>query len=142
MASDSDEDPTTPYFQEGVDYTVGASGFAVITEPGSGYNEAPAVILSGEGGGEATVTLSAGVRRVTMTAGASGYRNQPLELILSGGGGSRAEGVITVDGGGGVGITMAEGGSGDTSPPTIEFPLPLNNGSPATGTVVPWLAAS
>jgi hypothetical protein len=134
--ADTDE---TPDFQQGVDYQVVSSNLAQISNPGTGYTEAPHERF--EGGGcdttaVATAKLSASVRRVKITNGGSGYVRQLLDVIFSGGGGVDAKGQITVENGVVTGVTIAQGGSGFTSAPNIEFPEPASEGRVATGDVV------
>jgi hypothetical protein len=135
VTSINDADPLVPDFLQGVDYTVGPSSFALITNSGSGYTEAPEVVFS-EGDASAIATLSARVNRVVMKDGGSGYRNQATALTISGGDGFGAEGVITIANGQIVSVTMSKGGSDYTEAPIIEFPRPANGGATATGDAV------
>ena len=132
----TDED-TTPDYVQGVDFSVVSSVFGTVTDPGSGYTVAPTVKFTGVKDVDfatsvtAQATLSARVKKVTMTNGGSGYKNQSLDVIFTGGDGDDAEGYVTVEAGVVTGVVITNGGLGYTSAPAMEFPVPFGAGGVA-----------
>jgi len=125
---------------------VGAVGVIAITNPGSGYNTAPSVVISGpdQAGGvqaNATTSLVSGgntVGSIVLVNGGSGYTNSAnLTVTLSGGGGNGATAIagIATFATGTVQVAVIDGGSGytgNTTPVTITG----GGGTGAAGTAI------
>jgi len=126
--------------------TVGSVGVIAITNPGSGYNTAPTVVISGPdqtGGVQANATASlvsggTNVGSIVLVNGGSGYTNSAnLTVTLSGGGGSGAQAIagISTFATGTVQIAVIDGGNGYvgySTPVTISG----GGGTNAAGTAV------
>jgi len=141
-------DPNYGYFTWNGNTTVavGAVGVIAITNPGSGYNTAPSVVISGpdQAGGvqaNAVTSLVSGgntVGSISIVTGGSGYTNAAnLTVTLSGGGGSGATAVagLLSFATGTVQINVIDGGSGytgNTTPVTISG----GGGTGAAGTAI------
>ncbi len=141
-------DPNYGYFTWNGNNTVavGAVGVIAITNPGSGYNTAPSVVISGPdqtGGIQAnavTSLVSGGntVGSISIVTGGSGYTNAAnLTVTLSGGGGSGATAVagLLSFATGTVQINVIDGGAGytgHTTPVTISG----GGGTGAAGTAI------
>jgi hypothetical protein len=126
--------------------TIGSVGVIAITNPGSGYNTAPTVVISGPDQpkgqqANAVATLTTGgsnVGSITISNAGSGYTNAAnLTVTLSGGGGTGATAIagITTFATGTVQVAVIDGGSGytgNTTPVTITG----GGGTGAAGTAV------
>jgi hypothetical protein len=126
--------------------TVGSVGVIAITNPGSGYNTAPTVVISGPdqtGGVQANakaalVSGGTNVGSIVLVNGGSGYTNSAnLTVTLNGGGGSGAQAIagISTFATGTVQIAVIDGGNGYvgySTPVTISG----GGGSNAAGTAV------
>jgi hypothetical protein len=97
-----------------------------MTSGGSGYTTAPTVSFGNVGKGTGavlgTVSIDKRVSAVTIVTGAggTGYASA-LTVVFSGGGGSGAYAIATVQDGVISKITVISGGSGYTSVPTVSF---------------------
>jgi len=98
------------------------TGFTVTTA-GSGYPTAPVVTVASPA--TATATLSAAVKSVTVAeaGGGSGYpASSSFYVAFTGQGGSGGRGLALVnDGGKVIDVAVVTGGSGYSSPPTVDF---------------------
>ena len=124
-------DPTNGlYTWNGTSLVSGNSvGFIGITNPGSGYTQAPVVTISApnEANGiqalaEATISVTAGgVRAITVDNTGSGYSSVPLVTITSPDtpGGIPAKASANLVSGNVVSITVTDPGSGYTKTPTV-----------------------
>lgn len=141
-------DPNYGYFTWNGNNTVavGAVGVIAITNPGSGYNTAPSVVISGPdqtGGIQAnavTSLVSGGntVGSISIVTGGSGYTNAAnLTVTLSGGGGSGAAAVagLLSFATGTVQINVIDGGAGYTGY-TTPVTISGGGGTGAAGTAI------
>jgi hypothetical protein len=126
--------------------SIGSVGVIAITNPGSGYNTAPTVVISGPdqvGGAQANATaalVSGGntVGSVVLVNGGSGYTNTAnLQVTLSGGGGNNAAAIAGIQtfATGTVQIAVIDGGNGYvgySTPVTVSG----GGGTGAAGTAV------
>lgn len=124
-------DPTNGlYTWNGTSLVSGNSvGFIGITNPGSGYTQAPVVTISApnEANGiqalaEATISVTAGgVRAITVDNTGSGYTSVPLVTITApdNPGGVPARASANLVGGNVVSVTVTEPGTGYTKTPTV-----------------------
>ena len=96
-----------------------------MTNPGSGYTDAPTIVFTGGGAGTqatATATLTpTSVASVTVLTAGVGYTSTPTVTFSAPGAGVTATGFATVDlvAGTVTGITVTNPGSGYTAAPTI-----------------------
>jgi hypothetical protein len=141
-------DPNYGYFTWNGNNTVavGAVGVIAITNPGSGYNTAPSVVISGPdqtGGVQAnavTSLVSGGntVGSISIVTGGSGYTNAAnLTVTLSGGGGNGAAAVagLLSFATGTMQINVIDGGSGYTGY-TTPVTISGGGGTGAAGTAI------
>jgi FtsP/CotA-like multicopper oxidase with cupredoxin domain len=84
-----------------------------LTNPGSGYTEAPSV----------NIVAAYAVGTIGLTNAGAGYATAPA-VTISGGGGSGATAVAAVSGGKLTGLTVTNPGSGFTGQPTITIAAP------------------
>ena len=109
--------------------TANSVGYIGITNPGSGYTQAPVVTISApnEANGvqalaEATITTAAGgVRAITVDTPGSGYTSVPLVTVSAPdiAGSVTAKATATISSGNVVSITVTDTGSGYIKVPTI-----------------------
>lgn len=109
--------------------TANSVGFIGITNPGSGYTQAPVVTISApnEANGvqalaEATITTAAGgVRAITVDTPGSAYTSVPLVTVSAPdiAGSVTAKATATISSGNVVSITVTETGSGYIKVPTV-----------------------
>lgn len=141
-------DPNYGYFTWNGNTTVavGAVGVIAIANPGSGYNTAPSVVISGpdQAGGiqaNAVTSLVSGgntVGSISIVTGGSGYTNAAnLTVTLSGGGGNGATAVagLLSFATGTVQINVIDGGSGYTGY-TTPVTISGGGGTGAAGTAI------
>jgi hypothetical protein len=101
--------------------TGGAVTGITLTDPGSGYAAAPAVVLSGLGSGAtATSVMSFQVTTVVVLSGGTGYTSAPT-VRIAGGGGTGATGQAIVANGSVIAVVVTAPGSGYTSAPTVDL---------------------
>jgi hypothetical protein len=131
--------PTTP-----ASATAALSGETVDTvtvgSGGSGYADAPSVLLKGGGGkgarAKATVTAGA-VASITILDGGSGYNSGDVAVTFRGGGGTGATaGSITVTSGAVTAIAVSAGGSGYSEYAPPEVVIAWNDGGAAASATV------
>jgi hypothetical protein len=110
--------------------SIGSVGSIGITNGGTGYTEAPNVVIQAAPAGGvnatavATVTTGAGgVASVNVTGGGSGYTALPGVIFSAPttAGGITAQGVATISGGLVVAVTVTNPGSGYLSAPSVTF---------------------
>jgi Tfp pilus assembly protein PilX len=93
----------------------GTVGSVSITDPGTGYNSAPNVSLSGGGGSGAAATAVIGsvstgtISSITLNNPGSGYSTQPTVTII--GDGTGASAVATIIGGAVTAVTLGSAGN-------------------------------
>ena len=102
-------------------------GSVRVTEPGSGYTAAPAVVFSGGGGTGAAATANvgaaSGVERIFVRDIGFNYTSNPT-VVFSGGGGTGAAATAVIQSNGQLtdaDVTLTNAGSGYTSAPTISL---------------------
>ena len=109
---------------------IGSVGTIGITNGGTGYTEAPNVVIAAAPTGGvnatavATVTTGAGgVASVNVTAGGTGYTALPGVIFSAPttAGGITAQGVATISGGLVVAVTVTNSGSGYLTAPSVTF---------------------
>ena len=110
---------------------IGSVGTIGITNPGSGYLEAPSVTISAPndtGGIQATAvstitTGAGGVGSINVTSGGTGYTALPGVTISAPDvqGGTQAQAVATISGGLVVAVTITVAGSGYLNTPSVTF---------------------
>ncbi len=103
----------------------GAVTTVTVSNGGSGYTSAPAVIFNNTGtggtGAAATAIISSSVSAVTVTNHGSGYSSAPAVTFsapINGGATAKGTAVLT---GGVTAISVGNGGSGYTSAPSVNF---------------------
>jgi hypothetical protein len=110
--------------------SIGSVGSIGITNGGTGYTEAPNVVIQAAPAGGvnatavATVTTGAGgVASVNVTGGGSGYTALPGVIFSAPttAGGITAQGVATISGGLVVAVTVTNPGSGYLTAPSVTF---------------------
>ena len=110
--------------------SIGSVGSIGITNGGTGYTEAPNVVIQAAPAGGvnatavATVTTGAGgVASVNVTGGGSGYTALPGVIFSAPttAGGITAQGVATISGGLVVAVTVTNPGSGYVTAPSVTF---------------------
>lgn len=133
--------PTSPYGVQAQAVVTGITGGAVssiqITNPGYGYNAAPAITFS-SGAAAATAVVGSGlVSALTITNAGSGYTSAPT-LTFTGGGGSGATAVagpLTFKVGT-IGVIVTDSGTGYTSTPTVVIAAAPSGGTNAAATAI------
>jgi hypothetical protein len=109
---------------------IGSVGSIGVTNGGSGYTEAPNVVIAAapSGGVNATAvafvtTGAGGVSAITVGSGGSGYTSLPTITISAPtvAGGTTAQAVATISGGIVVAVTVTNPGSGYLTAPSVTF---------------------
>jgi len=109
---------------------IGSVGSIGVTNGGSGYTEAPNVVIAAapSGGVNATAiafvtTGAGGVSAITVGSGGSGYTSLPTITISppTVAGGTTAQAVATISGGLVVAVTVTNPGSGYLTAPSVTF---------------------
>lgn len=119
-----------------------------VVNPGSGYAPDDVVQLAFSGGGSdtdavlAAVLTSTSVDHLNLLSGGSGYANGTYGLTITGGSGSGAGGTFTVSDGVVQTVSLASGGSGYKSLPSISFAGAGGTGAAAVAVLVGTSVAS
>lgn len=114
-----------------------------LTAGGANYTGSPAIAFPIPGsGGAITATLSGtAVNALAITNGGSGYVPGTYPLAFSGGGGTGATAIYTVNSSGVIASTLiTAGGTGYTSDPTVI--IPTGSGAVAVASITPGSVAS
>ncbi len=121
-----------------VDPKTGAVTGITVTSPGSGYTAPPDVTITSPGitpttAAAATAAISLGVVK-SIAVNEAGFGFTAPAVTLTGGNPTPGSEATAVASGGVDNLVIADGGSGYTLQPTVEFSLPdLPGGTPATG---------
>jgi len=127
--------------------SIGSVGVVAITNPGSGYNTAPTVVISGPDNANgtqanATTSLVSGgnsVGSISLISAGSGYTNAAnLTVTLIGGGGTGAKAVagLLTFATGTVTINVINGGAGYTNSSNTVVTISGGGGTNAAGTAI------
>lgn len=131
-----------PEFMDTTYYTLGIAGATKLSD-GSGFTASGRVLIedefptgvtlgrTGSGFAASTQQVAGQVLSITVTSGGSGYQVTPPTVTITGGGGSGATAIATLDTGrlGGTvnSVIVTNPGSGYTSAPTVTFSAGFGN---------------
>ncbi len=115
------------YVLEKTQITVtGAGGSGAVITPTITTNAISALTITSAGKRfltTPTISITSGITGTTSITAGSGYNDSTYNLGVSCGGGSGCTGTFTISSGGLTSISIINAGTGNTSAPTLSFPL-------------------